>query len=374
MRQVMALALMTVVVLPALSSATQNTGQITGQITGQVVPIRPMTAPRAAHSATLLMNGRVLIAGGCTQGTCDSGPATQTAEIFNPQTQGFAVIGRLMEPRLSHAAVRLEGGTVLLLGGWVSGRVTASTERFDPATGTFSPAPNMLEPRADFSATVLNNGRVLIAGGYRNRTFLNTAEIFDPRSKQFTPAGQLSGPRGGHTAVRLSDGRVLLVGGSAEPDRVLSSAEIFDPATNRFSRAGDLGTARRKHASIGLPDGRVLVVGGSSERDYAGRFNTTEVFNPSTNRFMPGPRMSRDRFKFGDAVAVLPDGRVLTAGGASTAEVFDPRTNTWQGVRGDLGANWSFMTATTLQDGRVLLVGGYDDRIRLTDRAWLYQP
>lgn len=174
--------------------------------------------------------------------------------------------------------------------------------------------------------------------------------------------------------MRLDDGRVLLVGGSTEPDRVLSSTEIFDPATNRFSRAGDLGTARRKHATVGLSDGRVLVMGGSSERDYAGRFNTTEVFTPSTNSFTPGPRMSRDRFKFGDAVAVLPDGRVLIAGEASTAEVFDPRTNTWQSVRGDLGANWSFMTATTLQDGRVLLAGGYDDRIRLTDRAWLYQP
>jgi hypothetical protein len=366
MRQVMALAMMVAAVLSALGGATQSTGQ--------VVPIQSMTTPRAAHSATLLADGRVLIAGGCTQGTCDSGPATQTAEIFDPQTRGFTLIGKLVQPRLSHAAVPLEGGAVMVLGGWVSGRVTASTERFDSAARAFSPAPEMLEARADFSATVLKDGRVLIAGGYRNRVFLNTAEIFDPRSNQFSPTGELIGPRGGHTATRLSDGRVLLVGGSAEANRVLASAELFDPTTNRFSQVPDLGTARRKHATVGLPDGRVLVVGGSSERDSAGRFNTTEVFHPSTNRFTPGPRMSRDRFKFGDAVAVLPDGRVLTAGGASTAEVFDPRTNTWQSVRGDLGANWSFMTATTLQDGRVLLVGGYDDRIRLTDRAWLYQP
>jgi hypothetical protein len=169
MRQVMALAMMTATVLSALTGATQSTGQ--------VVSIQPMTTPRAAHSATLLMNGHVLIAGGCTQGTCDSGPATQTAEIFDPQTRGFTVIGRLVQPRLSHAAVQLEDGAVMLLGGWVSGRVTVSTERFDPTTGTFNSAPDMLEPRADFSATVLKDGRVLIAGGYRNRTFVDTAEI-----------------------------------------------------------------------------------------------------------------------------------------------------------------------------------------------------
>ncbi|MBL8157112.1 MAG: hypothetical protein JNM70_23265, partial [Anaerolineae bacterium] len=117
--------------------------------------------PRSVHTATLLPDGTVLIAGGMT----DNERFLDDAELFDPVTGAFSVVGQMMEPRSTHAAILLDTGKVLLVGGYGQGRL-ASAELYDPDTKTFSFAGTMNAPREGFTATLLNNGQVLIAGGY----------------------------------------------------------------------------------------------------------------------------------------------------------------------------------------------------------------
>jgi hypothetical protein len=175
--------------------------------------------------------------------------------------------------------------------------------------------------------------------------------------------------RGAHAAAVLRGGRVLVTGGSAE-DGVQSSAEIYDARSGRFRRTAAMSLPRHKHAAVSLRGGAVLVVGGSDERDFRGRYRSAELYEPRRGRFVPVGSMAEARFKLPDAVVRLRSGRVLVAGGARIVEVYDPRTRRFQRA-GAAGAALSFATATVLRDGRVLVAGGYDDRIAVTSSAWI---
>jgi hypothetical protein len=179
-------------------------------------------------------------------------------------------------------------------------------------------------------------------------------------------------PREAHAAVALRDGRVLVVGGRSATGRVLASAEIYDPRTGRFTSAGRLRLARHKHAAVTLRNGSVLVVGGSDARDFYGRHANGEIFDPARARTRRLVRMSEARFKLPDAVVRLPSGRVLVAAGGFAVEIYEPRSGRFR-ADGRLGASLSFSTATLLRDGRVLIAGGYDDRIAVTRSVWTYR-
>ncbi len=178
-------------------------------------------------------------------------------------------------------------------------------------------------------------------------------------------------PRGSHVAITLDDGRVLVAGGHRARGEILRSAEVFDPATGEFRPTGDMAAPRHKHAAAPLADGRVLIIGGSDARDYRGRYMSTEIYDPETGEFAPGPDMRWRRHKIRDAVAVLPSGAVLVAGGAARAELLDPADGVFVPVDGELSGPQMFATATLLPTGDVLVLGGYDDRIRSSDSAWL---
>jgi hypothetical protein len=132
---------------------------------GVFVPTGSMTVARTVHTATLLGNGKVLIAGGgCANGIL------ATAELYDPATGTFAVTGSMTVPRTNHTATLLPNGQVLIAGGE---NVTvgapavpfASAELYDPATGTFTATGTMTVPRVSFTTTLLPNGKVLIEGG-----------------------------------------------------------------------------------------------------------------------------------------------------------------------------------------------------------------
>lgn len=330
-----------------------------------------MPAPRAAHSATRLPDGRVLLAGGCSADGCEEGIAGD-AILFDPASGRFLPAGELLQARVGHRAIALADGSVLLLGGWTQDGPTDLVERYTPASGRFEPHGRLLQARDGFSATQLADGGILVAGGYgEGMRRLASAERYDPATGRSTPLGAMTSPRMSHTATRLADGRVLVAGGSHSSREVLDTLELFDPASGTFEPAGKLATARHKHAAIALGD-RVLLLGGAAIPEEEGHFRDSEWWSPQG--VVAGPSMAQGRYKFLDSVTALPDGRSLVAGGGAQAELLDTDGTAFHPVPGHIGAALAFASATLLDDGRVLVAGGYDPDIRVTRQAWLLVP
>lgn len=353
--------------LPAESpgAARVSSAKATGM---RLIATRAMPSPRAAHSATRLADGRVLIAGGCAADGCEEGISGE-AVLFDPASGAFAPTGDLLQPRVGHRAIALADGSVLMIGGWTRDGVTASVERFVPASGRFEAAGELRQARDGFSATLLADGSVLVAGGYAgDMRRIASAERYDPRSGHSEPVGSMATPRMSHTATLLADGRVLVAGGSSDRRTALASLEVFDPATSRFQPAGSLARARHKHAAVAVGD-RVLLIGGATLPEDAGHFRDSEWWQ--AGKLAPGPTMAEGRYKFLDAVLAWPDGTVLVAGSSRSPEVLTAGAERFDRIEGTLDGKLAFATATPLADGRVLVVGGYDPEIRPSARAWL---
>lgn len=325
-----------------------------------------MALARATHSATLLADGTVLIAGGY-DGDCH----IRDTELYDPAVRAFRPGPPLSAARCGHAAIALGDGKLLLVGGWGIRDPLASADLFDPARGTFASTGTMTVARGGATATLLRDGTVLVTGGTDGARMLASAERYDLRSGLFIPAGDMTTPRSAHTATLLADGRVLIAGGSSARDTVVGTAEIYDPASGRFVATGAMTLVRHKHGAALLPDGRVLVVGGADARDWNGRYASAELYDTSRGIFEATTKMSLSRFKLPDALVTLMNGRVLVAGGAAAVELFDSRSASFTVLPGTFGSSWFFATATTLRDGSVLVTGGYDDRVRSTSSAWL---
>jgi galactose oxidase-like protein len=324
--------------------------------------------PRASHSASLLADGTILVAGGFRKGPDGvSQLYTATTELVDAAGGTVRAGPPLHDARAGHLAVTLGDGRILLAGGWNASGMLHSAELYDPARGRFAPAGDMVEPRGGAAATLLRDGRVLVTGGGDNVATAST-ELFDPRDGRFHAAGSLIAPRIGHTATLLPDGRVLVAGGVRRKGEVLASAELYDPATDTFTAlAASLHDARYKHAALALADGRVLIVGGSDARDWTGKLATTELFDPATERFTPGPALTTARFKLPHAVA-LRGGDLLVAGGAATVERVRPGAASQ--TIASLGDARYYDTATLTAD-RLVVIGGYDDRAQAHADVWV---
>lgn len=162
-----------------------------------------------------------------------------------------------------------------------------------------------------------------------------------------------------------------MTGGQRNNGQILNTAEIYDPTTRGFQKTGVMNTPRVKHAAVLMDDGRVLVMGGSGNRGYQGRYPGTEIFDPETGQFSQGPEMQFGRHKIRDAVVKLPSGDILIVGGANKPEVFDPNIQDFAPVGGQLSGPQMFATATLLSNGDVLILGGYDERTRTSNTAWM---
>ena len=337
-----------------------------------VAPGPALSVPRAVHTATLLVGGKVLIAGGCTTGTCELADEGASTELFDPARGRFEPGPRMTRPRVGHTATRLPGGNVLIAGGWDrrSGDPTASAELYDAADGRFAAVGSMRARRGGATASLLRNGRVLIVGGTDGSRALRSAELFDPRTRSFRATGSMAVRRGSHSAASLAGGKVLVAGGSASGNRVLRSAELYDPKTGRFSSVGSMRVGRHKHAVVALPGGGALILGGSNALDFGGRYASAEAFNARTRRFARVGSMLNARFKLDGSAVVVSPGVVLVAGSARAVEVYSTKRRSFSWI-GATGARLMFATATRLMDGRVLFAGGYDDDIRISRRAWL---
>lgn len=337
--------------------------------------ITPMGAPRAAHTATTLRDGRVLIAGGFVSTTSPVG-----AEIFDAAAGRFISAGPMQLVRHSHTATRLADGRVLIIGGYGPGNEpTTRTEIYDPASNTFAPTGSLQVARSGHVAVLLADGSVLVAGGVGTGwSFLASAERYDPATGRFTSTGAMAVARESHVAALLNNGRVVVIGGHQGRRaniKLFASAEEYDPANGRFSPVGDMAIRRHKHDAVLLADGRVLVTGGSDERDDRGAYRDAERYDPATQRFTRvDATMQHARYKHTGSSVLLPDGRVLIAGGAPHAEVFDPVRSRFDVVSGGETLAGQFSAAALLPRGGVLITGGYGADMGPQARAWRFIP
>jgi hypothetical protein len=329
---------------------------------GQLALTGNTAIARFSHTATLLENNKVLIAGGMER----NGVWLDSAELYDAASGQFAPAGQMHARRAGATATLLPDGKVLIAGGNdESGKSLATAEIYDSVSNTFSLTSSMGTSRGHAIAVLLRTGKVLIAGGNASGDDdqLTTAELYDPRTGHFVPAGSMHARRSAFTAIALNDGRVLVVGGLSggryPHHKVEATAEIYDPQTNRFTATADMSTPRYKQGAALLPDGKVLIVGGSNEDGRQNILSSTEIFDPQTNRFSPGPQMKFPRFKLLSGVVALRDGRILLAGGAERAEIYDPTRGLFTPLSGEPLDGFLFSTATLLHDGRVLLVNGY---------------
>ena len=333
--------------------------------------IHPMHELRASHTATVLPDGSVLIAGGFKKGPDGHSQIYyRSAELFDPATKSFVLVGEMNVARAGHTATLLANGKVLLAGGFTDEGITAAAELYDPVSKLFTPVGNMLNPRGGSTATLLTTGDVLIAGG-GDVDAVSSAELFHPATNQFSATGAMTVPRQSHTATLLPGGRVLVVGGGGT-NMVLASAELYDPATGTFASAGTMSLPRYKHAAVLLKDGHTLILGGSDERDWRGTYCSAEIYDWRSGKFTPIPAMADQRFKFPCAVAQFGSGNILVCGGSKTVELFDFLLKRFRAVA-EFDHPYYYSTASLLNNGTVLIVGGYTDTIQSTNAAWIFK-
>lgn len=330
---------------------------------------------RSLHTATLLQNGNVFIGGGAIESTdpnVDDGfTIIDTAEMFDPRTGVFQAAGTLKRYNLT--ATLLQNGDVLFAGGnsedtsIVGDTLTATAELLKAGSGILQPTGSMALERSHHTATLLQDGRVLITGGYvvpwPNLQSTRTAEIYDPASGTFTQVGDMGAARADHLATLLPNGKVLITGGGT------TEAELFDPATNSFTSTGSMSSSWVKTATL-LTDGRVLVTG--EETGDGSAPAPSELYDPATGKFTPTGTMVM--LRDGYSATLLPDGTVLLAGGeiyvstgepGSYAPVVLNMTEIYNPATGSFSPGPSMRqgrvnhTATLLPDGSVLFVGGW---------------
>jgi hypothetical protein len=364
-----------------------HTLKVAAQTGGTFSATGDMNSRRIFHTATLLTDGRVLIAGGAM--IDDQGLFNITlgsAELYDPATGTFGVTGNMTTPRDGHTATLLPNGKVLIAGGGIgsgpslAAHSLASAELYDPGTGTFSATGDMTTPRFEPEATLLNNGSVLIAGGSSPAGGMASAELYDLSTGTFTATGNMTNPWA-DTATLLPNGKVLITRGNPDgPLPYLSSAQLYDPLIGTFTSAGYLTANHTAPTATLLTNGKVLVAGGDIG-DGDGASVIGELYDPATGAFSRTGSMAVGREQ--NTATLLPDGSVLFAGGhnaidlAASAETYDPLKAAFSRTA-SLPTARELHTATLLSDGRILIAGGDDERYSIPETilssAEIYTP
>lgn len=349
---------------------------------GTWISAASLHTPRDGHTATLLSNGNVVVAGGE-----NNNGALASTEVYSPTTRSWTASGNLNTARSNASAVLLPNGSVLIAGGCVSnclGATTATAEVYNSTNGTWSTTGSMAAARVYFSMVLLSSGKVLVAGGC---TKLNAngcggvtakVEIYDPSTGKWTSTGSMNAARGNLTATPLPNGKVLAAGGINAANNPLGSAELYNPATGKWTLTGTMITARDEHTAILLSTGKVLVAGGENAAGVTTA--KTELYNPASGKWAATGNLNTSRLEH--TATMLMNGNVLIAGGnnvtanntivLSSAELYKPSTGVWSKT-GTMNSARVGHTATLLISGQVLAAAGSDANNDLTS-AELYTP
>jgi hypothetical protein len=280
---------------------------------------------RYAHTATLLSNGQVLIAGG--HGFEDEDATGQpiyselaSCFLYDPTTYAFTETGALATARRDHDAVLLATGQVMVFGGRDVNGTVASSELYDPVAGTWSAGPSMQVGRYD-AAVIPYTGGVFVAGGatQTGRTTANPVlnnvtsdESFDPSVPAFSLAGSLNTERREPAGVLMDTNDLLVFGGADGNNASLTSIEMYDPGLGLWTPVGDLAAARQRCVS-GRIDGDALAIGGMTT-DAAGNVTTVDTVE-TLNESGAVASFKLQLSRLSHTVTSLNDGRVLILGG-----------------------------------------------------------
>ena len=361
-----------VVAMNPFAFAASGTWSLTGS----------MLSPRDGQTATLLANGKVLVAGGINNGF-----ALRSAELYNRTTGTWTSTGSMNVGRTLARAVLLSNGSVLVMGGCVDDCLSATTnsaELYNPNAGTFATTGSMVQARAEFGVTLLANGQVLVAGGctaYDSNgcaATTNQAEIYNPATGTWQSTGALRGARHAMTATRLGSGKVLVAGGADAANDALNSSELYNPITRTWTLGARMVHARSDYASIVLGTGKVLFIGGEDINGFS--IANAELYNPLSGSFTATGNMTATREEH--TAVLLANGKVLVSGGnqitstgvtpLASAELYNPFTGRWTAT-GSMSNARAGHTSTVLTNGYVLNAGGSDANNELNS-AELYTP
>lgn len=335
----------------------------------------PMTARRKNHGQCTLSDGTVLVCGG-KGGTFQYGNIElDTAEIYNPATNGWVAAWPMRWKRgFSVGLAALSDGRALTCG-------ARTTEIYGPVPDAWTHATPMRARRAGHAQCTLADGRVLVSGGVDDDSggTLQTTEIYDPKTNEWAIGAPMHTARQFHTQSVLGDGRVLACGGHGDELGVgFRSTELYDPATDAWSPGPPMFFDRLWHSQCTLADGRVLVCGGWLHEESV---KSTEIYDPATGRWNVAAPMQYPRASH--AQSLLATGAVLVSGNLSRSrdeavEIYDPATNTWSIGADMLEERKEGRSQSTLADGRVLACGGYGERrfeeVGSSDTAEIYDP
>ena len=324
---------------------------------------------RAAHTASTLPDGRVLVAGGCI----DDGCATATDEVLVVSPDGRSVMRRapLVSARDGHTATVLPDGRVVLVGGFAGEGVGAlgSVEVLAPHGGAASELGELTHARGGHAAVLARRtgGCSWSAAGWAPAPTRPPRRSSIPTPARSWPARTSPSPVTRWTPSRSATGGSWSSADRSRRDGPPTCAAVLDPGGAAWRAVGPMGTPRLKHTLVALRDGRALVLGGSPDDETL--LETTELFDPDTERFTAGPRLHEPRYKLPGGAVVLGD-HVVVAGGGDTVEDLDLGTGRSR-VLAEQPVRGSFATINRLGRRDLLVIGGYDARIRLRREAFV---
>jgi hypothetical protein len=349
------------------------------------------TSPRWARIAvtalTVVGLCCLVAASGCINGESIQAPSRDLAAVDGSAT---AASGRQVAIQGLKAAIPVAGDVLIAGGADASNRSLASAEFFDPSLGRFVATGMASSSRAGASAAALSATQVLLVGGFSGgasiRNFslvlegnvLSGAEIFDETTGRFSLAAKMPTPRLGSTATALKDGRIVVVGGQDNLGNVLDTAELYDPAAHKFVAVANTMSDRRMfHTATLLLNGKVLVVGGATNMS-GDTTSSADIYDPASNSFTP-TTFPMDHQRAAHTATLFTSGplagRVLIAGGVggssfffkdSSAEIYDPAAQIFTLLSSFMNEPRALHTATLLDDGSVLLAGGFNGSVAVS--------